>query len=101
MSDPEKSIPLAISLPESLIAEIDEIANTAKESRSAVMRKAIREGFPLVKSGGGADVIVLDGELSGDVDKLSKETELRRSKILLEAIRAGLHAFGSRVMSEK
>jgi hypothetical protein len=64
------------------------------------MRKAIREGLPLVESGGG-DMLKLDGELSADVDRASKETELRRSKILLEAIRTGLHAFVSRTISEK
>jgi hypothetical protein len=46
-------------------------------------------------------MVKLDSELSATVDNACKETELSRNKILLEAIRAGLHAFVSRVMSEK
>jgi len=54
-----------------------------------------------VKAGSNADVLTLDSEFSAEVDQASKETGLRRNKILLEAIRRGLQAFVSRVMSEK
>jgi metal-responsive CopG/Arc/MetJ family transcriptional regulator len=101
MTESEKSIPLAISLPETLIAQIDRLAADLKESRSSLMRRAIREGLALAKAGGNADVITLDSEFSTEVDQLSRELELRRNKILLEAIRTGLQAFASRKLSEK
>ncbi|MGA2685651.1 MAG: ribbon-helix-helix domain-containing protein [Verrucomicrobiota bacterium] len=101
MADSEKSIPLAISLPEALIAELDRLAADLKESRSSLMRRAIREGLKAVKMGGNADTIVLDSAFSAEVDQLSGEIEMRRDKILLEAIRTGLQAFGSRKLSEK
>lgn len=101
MADSEKSIPLAISLPETLIAELDRLAAQLKESRSSLMRRAIREGLTAVKMGGNADTIVLDSAFSAEVDQLSREIEMRRDKILLEALRTGLQAFGSRKLSEK
>lgn len=94
-----RSIPLAID--KELLAAVDGVAGDRNETRSLVMRKAIREGLPLVKAGGNADVLTLDSEFSADVDQAAKETKLTRAKILLEAIRVGLHAFVSRVMSEK
>ena len=101
MADSEKSIPLAISLPETLIAELDRLAAQLKESRSSLMRRAIREGLTAVKMGGNADTIVLDSAFSAEVDQLSGEIEMRRDKILLEALRTGLQAFDSRKLSEK
>ena len=101
MTESEKSIPLALSLPEALIAEIDRLAADMKESRSSLMRRAIREGLALAKAGRNADVITLDSEFSAEVDQLSGEIGLRRNKILLEAIRAGMQAFASRKLSEK
>jgi metal-responsive CopG/Arc/MetJ family transcriptional regulator len=101
MTENEKAIPLAVSLPETLIAEIDHVAADVKDSRSGVMRRAIREGLPLVKSGGKSDALTLDSELSAEVDRAAKEIELNRSKVLLEAIRTGLYAFWSRKVSEK
>ena len=100
MAESEKSIPLAISLPETLIEELDRVAANVKESRSAVMRKAIREGLPILKAGGNADVLALDSELSTDVDQTVKETKERRNKILLEAIRIGLQPYFTRKTSE-
>ncbi len=101
MAETEKSIPLAISLPESLITEIDGLAADLKESRSSIMRRAIREGMAFVKAGRNADVITLDSEFSAEVDQLSAEIGLRRNKILLEAIRTGMQAFAARTLSEK
>jgi len=94
-----RNIPL--SLDDELLAEIDRIAETTKESRSAVMRRAIREGLPLLKSGGGADVVTLDSESSRDVDEASKATNVSRSKFLIEAIRTGLQATYSMLMRDK
>jgi metal-responsive CopG/Arc/MetJ family transcriptional regulator len=101
MVENEKAVPLAVSLPETLIAEIDRVAADVKDSRSGVMRRAIREGLPLVKSGGRSDALTLDSELSAEVDQAAQEIELNRNKVLLEAIRTGLHAFWSRKASEK
>jgi metal-responsive CopG/Arc/MetJ family transcriptional regulator len=101
MVENEKAVPLAVSLPETLITEIDRVAADVKDSRSGVMRRAIREGLPLVRSGGKSDALTLDSELSAEVDQAAKEIELNRSKVLLEAIRTGLHAFWSRKASEK
>ena len=98
MANLARNIPL--SLDEELLTAVDRLAAALKENRSVIMRKAIREGLPLVESGGG-DMVKLDSELSATVDNACKETELSRNKILLEAIRAGLHAFVSRAMSEK
>ena len=94
-----RNIPLSID--DELLAEIDGIAETTKESRSAIMRRAIREGLPLLKSGGGADVVTLDGETSRDIDAASKETNVSRSKFLIEAIRTGLQATYSSLMRDK
>ena len=94
-----RNIPLSID--DELIAEIDRIAESTKESRSAVMRRAIREGLPLVEAGGGVDVIKLDSETSNDVDTTSKETGVSRAKVLIETIRAGIQATYYRLMRDK
>jgi hypothetical protein len=94
-----RNIPLSID--KELLAAVDRLAGDRNETRSLIMRRAIQEGLPLVKAGGNADVLTLDSELSTVVEQATKETGLRRSKILLEAIRAGLEAFISRVMSQK
>ena len=90
MANKTRNIPLSID--DDLLAEIDRIAESTKESRSAVMRKAMREGLPLVKSGGGADILTLDSETSRDVDTASKEAKVKREKFIIEAIRTGLQA---------
>jgi metal-responsive CopG/Arc/MetJ family transcriptional regulator len=101
MSENEKAVPLAISLPESLIAELDRVAEEVKDSRSGTMRRAIREGLPVVKIGGKADAIALDSALSAEVDTACGEIGLSRNKILLEAIRTGFQAFVTLKASEK
>ncbi len=92
-----RNIPLSID--DELLAEVDRTAEEVKENRSAVMRKAIREGLALVKTKG--DIVSLDGELSADVATASKDTGLSRGKVLLEAIRVGLQPFYSKRMREK
>lgn len=92
---------IPISIDPKLLADVDTVAGDRNETRSLIMRKAIEEGLPIVKAGGNADVLTLDSELSSDVDKARKETGLPRNKILIEAIRAGFHAYVSRTMSEK
>jgi len=99
MATMNRNIPLSID--DELLAEIDRVAEDSKESRSAVMRRAIREGLPVIKCGGGADVVTLDSETSRDVDSASKETSVSRSKFLIEAIRTGLQATYSRLMRDK
>ena len=94
-----RNIPLSID--DELLTEIDKVVESTKESRSAVMRRAIREGLPLVKSGGAADVVTLDSETSRDLDAASKETNVSRSKILIEAVRTGLQAAYSALMRDK
>jgi hypothetical protein len=57
------AMPVPVALDEVLIAEIDSVAAEKKESRSAVMRMALRAGLPIVKSGGsGGDSLTLDSE---------------------------------------
>jgi metal-responsive CopG/Arc/MetJ family transcriptional regulator len=99
MATMNRNIPLSID--DELLAEIDSVAETTKESRSAIMRRAIRDGLPLIKSGGGADVVTLDSETARDVDSASKETQVSRSKFLIEAIRTGLQATYSMLMRDK
>lgn len=94
MAESEKAVPLALSLPDSLVKELDRVAEEVKESRSYVMRKAIREGLPLVKTGG--DVIALDSELSRDVDEVAQALEWNRARVLIESVRAALPSLMSR-----
>jgi hypothetical protein len=93
-----RNIPL--SLDDELLAEIDSVAESTKESRSAVMRRAIREGLGVVKSGGSADVIVMDSETSRDVNTASQEAKVSRAKFVIEAIRTGLQATYCRLMRD-
>src|SRR6185436_12857143 len=85
-----RNVPLSID--DELLAEIDAVAESTKESRSAVMRQAIRQGLGVLKSGGNADVLVLDTATSRDVDTACKETKVDRAKMILESIRRGLQA---------
>jgi hypothetical protein len=93
-----RNIPLSID--DELLAEIDAVAESTKESRSAVMRRAIREGIGIVKSGGSADVIVLDSETSRDVNTASQEAKVSRAKFIIESIRTGLQATYCRLMRD-
>lgn len=93
-----RNIPLSID--EELLAEIDAVAEQSKESRSAIMRRAIREGLGVVKSGGSADVILLDGETSRDVDSACAEAKVSRAKFVIDAIRTGLQATYCRLMRD-
>lgn len=99
MANMNRNIPLSIDA--DLLAEIDRIAEGTKESRSAVMRRAIREGLPVVEAGGSADVISLDSELSSDVGQASAEVKLNRAKLILECIRTGLQPVYNRLMREQ
>lgn len=85
-----KTTPTPVSLDDQLLAEIDSVAVSVKETRSAVMRAAIRKGLPLVKAGRAADVITLDSEISKEIDHFAAETKASRPKVLIEAIRQGL-----------
>jgi len=93
MAESEKAVPLAVSLPVSLIAEIDRIAADVKDSRSGVMRRAIRAGLPLVKSGG--EVVRLSGELADLVGELAVAYKRSRENILAEAVQRGIRAVNS------
>lgn len=93
-----RNIPLSID--DELLAEIDRVAEATKESRSAVMRRAIREGLRAVESGGSGDVISLDGETSKEVDGACKDLKVSRTKFLIEAIRTGAQATYSKLMRE-
>jgi len=99
MAAMNRNIPLSID--DELLAEIDRLAESTKESRSSVMRRAIREGLKAVEAGGGADVISLDSELSKDVEEISREGKLSRAKVILEAIKMGAQAVYNRVMREQ
>jgi hypothetical protein len=83
---------IPVTMDDEFVSEIDRTAAEMKESRSFVMRSAIRYGLPLVRSKGGADVVQLDGELSLEVGRVAAQHDLPRQKVLIEAVRAGLRA---------
>lgn len=85
-----RNIPLSID--NELLAAIDRVAGDRNETRSFVMRKAIQEGLSLVKAGGNADVLTLDGELSDFLNELAKIYKRKRNSILTEAVRRGVRA---------
>lgn len=103
MGQKQNNIP--VSMDDDFLADIDSVAEARKTSRSAVMREALRSGLEIVKSGGAADVLTLDSELSKEVDaELKRANETRdflkephrtRNSILLEAIRHGIAAVGT------
>jgi metal-responsive CopG/Arc/MetJ family transcriptional regulator len=99
MANMNRNIPLSID--DELLAEIDRVAEATKESRSAVMRRAIRDGLPLNKSGGGADVLTFDSETSRDLNTACEETKVSRSKFLIEAVKTGLQATYSKLMRDR
>ncbi len=94
-----RNVPLSID--DQLLAEIDRVAEMTNDTRSAVMRRAIREGLPLVQNGGGADAVTLDSETSRDVNTACKEAEVSRAKFIIESIRTGLQATYYRLMRDK
>jgi hypothetical protein len=95
---PTRNIPLALD--DELLAAIDAVAEATKESRSAVMRRAIREGLPIVRGGGSAEVLVLDSATSREVQTASNEAKVDRTKFIIEAIRTGLQATYFRMMRD-
>lgn len=99
MAESEKAVPLAVSLPESLIAEIDRVAADVKDSRSGAMRRAIRAGLPLVKSGG--EVVRLSGELADFVGELATHHRRSREAVLASAVKHGLEAVNVELMVEE
>ena len=84
--------PVAVALEDEFLSEIDGVAKDVNDSRSNVMRRAIRAGLPLVKSGGVGDTLTLDSELSKEVDDQAKRGNRTRNSILLEAIKHGMRA---------
>jgi predicted transcriptional regulator len=98
MATMNRNIPLSID--DELLAEIDRVVEATKESRSAVMRRAIREGLPVVEARGSADVISLDSETSKDATTACQELKVSRTRFLIESIRTGLQATYSRMMRD-
>jgi hypothetical protein len=96
MAEARKAVPLAISLDEETLRLIDELASDRAESRSSVMRAAIRAGLPLVHSGGLVEVVPVDPELQSDLTNVSDWKGLSRSKVLLESLKIGLPAVNVR-----
>ncbi len=94
----------SIVLTPDLAALVEEVQQATGEETSPLLRKALRVGLPLVKSGGAADVLTLDSELSKEVDaELKRANETRdflkephrtRASMLIEAIRHGIKAVG-------
>ena len=93
-----KNIP--VTMDHEFVAEIDRVAKEMKESRSLVMRSALRYGLPLLKSRGAADVVQLDGELSAEVGRIADRHDLPRQKVLIESVRAGLGSAHARLIAE-
>ncbi|MCU0783212.1 MAG: hypothetical protein MUF81_04020 [Verrucomicrobia bacterium] len=99
MSQKQNNIP--VSMDDAFLAELDAVAADVKDSRSSVMRRAIRAGLPLVKSGGAADVLTLDSESSKEADALASGHKRTRHSVLLEAIRHGIRAVDLYAMLEQ
>jgi predicted transcriptional regulator len=104
-----KMTPIPVALDDELLNSIDRAAGELKQSRSALIRAAIRAGLAaiqasgstdvfdagnqiIVRKGGAADVLQLDGELSRDVSSVAERHHWQRGKVIIEAIRAGLPA---------
>jgi hypothetical protein len=75
-------------------AMVEEARAATGEETAALLRKAIRAGLPLVKSGG--EAVSLDGEISRDVGNVAQWHGWTRAKVMLEAIRLGLPAVHAR-----
>lgn len=99
MAAKENKIPVALD--NESLAAIDRVAKVRNETRSAVMRAAIRAGLETVETGGGADMLRLDGNLSRFVDELAKEYGKTRAAILAEAVESGIRAVETRNLIEK
>ena len=98
MSEGRKTTPLAISLDEASIAEIDRIAKLRRDSRSSVMRAAIQAGLPMIETGSG-EMVLMDGPLSEDVKKVGEWQKWSRQKVIIESIRLGLPSVAARFAS--
>lgn len=90
MSDGRKAVPLAISLDEATIQHLDQVASERGDSRSSVMRSAIRRGIECLKAGESAEPIALDGVLSKEVNDAATKIGWSREKTLIECVKVGL-----------
>lgn len=84
------STPIPVALDDQLLSGIDEVSSELSDTRSSIMRRAIRAGLPLVKSGG--DVVRLSGAISDHVGELSKLYKRDRERLLIDAIERGIHS---------
>ena len=89
-----------MALDDDLLADLDRVAKSRNETRSAVMRAAIRAGLEIVKSGSAADVLTLDSELTRYIDEMANAYNMTRQAIILEAIRRGARAVNAHHMFE-
>lgn len=96
MAEARKAVPLAISLDEETLRLVDELATARAESRSSIMRSAIRAGLRAVQSGGVVEVVPVDPELQLDVTNVADWKGLSRSRVLLESLKIGLPAVNVR-----
>lgn len=92
---------IPVSMDDDFLTEIDRLAEAKNQTRSAIMRDAIRSGLEIVKSGGSADVLTVDSELSREVDALAAGHNRKRNSILLDAMRQGLRAVDVALMVKK
>ncbi len=88
---------IPVTMDDAFLAEIDAIAGARGESRSQVMRRAVRAGLPVVQSGENSELVPLDSELRADVGKLAEIHGISRGKALYESVRAGIHAVHARL----
>lgn len=95
MTDGRKATPLAISLDEALLREIDRVAAERADSRSSIMRAAIRAGLPIVAAGADAG-FPLAGEIAEDVRKVAQWHGWSVARVVAESVRLGLPAVHSR-----
>lgn len=112
-----KTTPIPVALDDALLGEVDRTAAELKQSRSTVIRSAMRIGLPmiraqgscdlldmggqlLVRKGGSVDVVQLDGDLSEMVRQVAQSFDLPRQKVLIESVRAGLGDAKARFCAE-
>jgi len=96
MPNGRKATPLAISMDEETLQLIDQIAAARADSRSAIMRAAIRAGLPLVQSGERVEMVPADAALQEDVANVAKWKGWSRGRTLNEAVKIGLPAVNAR-----
>lgn len=90
------AMPIPVALDEELLAAIDRAVALKGETRSAVMRAALRLGLPLVESGAAGLFIQLDGALRMNIREAAQKLGVSEERVMVEAIRIGVGPYYAR-----